>query len=161
MKSMSTAPESAGWPEYTSGDNVKALSMSIDKAAIGLSMACAIHCLLLPVILALLPSLAASVFGDERFHQWLLIIVLPTSLFALGMGCQRHRNLGVLALGLPGLAILAMAVFFGHDLLGDAGEKIASLLGASLIALGHVRNYKLCRDAQCGCDSSRFQYRRQ
>lgn len=133
---------------------MRTVSTSMDKAAIGLSLACAVHCLLLPIVLVILPPLAASTFADEHFHQWMLAAVLPTSLIALIMGCRRHRNMSVLALGLPGLATLTLAAFLGHDLLGESGEKLASLLGASLIALGHVKNHTLCKRLQCGCEEN-------
>jgi hypothetical protein len=130
------------------GNNVKSASINIDKVAIGLSTACAVHCLLLPIFLILLPALGTSVFGDEIFHQWLLIAVIPTSLIALTMGCRQHKNLSVMIFGLLGLAILIATVFFGHDLLGEAGEKIASVLGAAFIALGHIKNSSLCKDCR-------------
>lgn len=131
------------------------LSINIDKAAIGLSLVCAIHCLLLPIAVVMLPALAGTTIGDERFHQWMLWAVIPFSLFALTMGCRRHRDLRVLIPGLPGLALLTLSVLFGHDLLGQAGEKIASLTGASLIAISHLRNHALCRRSQCdSCDTS-------
>lgn len=132
---------------------MKAIPINIDKLAVGLSLICTVHCLLLPVALVMLPALAANTFGDESFHQWMLLAVLPTSLIALTMGCRRHLNFSVLAIGLPGLAILTLAAFFGHDLFGETGEKIASLLGASLIALGHFRNHRLCKKLQCGCET--------
>jgi len=96
----------------------------------------------------MLPALSTNIFGDEIFHQWLLIAVIPTSLIALTMGCRQHKNLSVMIFGLLGLAILIPTAFFGHDLLGEAGEKIASVLGAAFIALGHIRNSSLCKD--CG-----------
>lgn len=133
---------------------MKPVSTSIDKAAIGLSLVCAVHCLLLPVALVMLPALTATTFEDERFHQWLLVAVLPTSLIALTMGCRQHQNWAVLAIGLPGLAILTLATFLGHDLLGTTGEKVASLLGTLLIALGHFRNHALCRHLRCHCETT-------
>lgn len=133
---------------------MKSVSMSIDKLAIGLSLLCAVHCLVLPAALIMLPALAASAFGDELFHQWMLVAVLPTSLIALTMGCRRHRNMNVIAIGLPGLIVLTLTVFFGHDTLGETGEKIASLLGASLIALSHFRNHTLCRHLHCDCEAT-------
>ena len=130
---------------------MKIVSTAIDKAAISLSLVCAVHCLLLPIALVMLPALAASMVGDQRFHQWMLVAVLPTSLFALTLGCQRHRNITVMAMGVPGLAMLTLAALVGHEWLGDSGEKIAMLLGASLIVLGHLRNHALCKQLQCGC----------
>lgn len=132
---------------------MNSLSTSIDKAAIGLSLICAVHCLALPVALVMLPALAATTFGDEHFHRWMLLVVLPTGLVALTMGCRQHRNVSVMATGLLGLTILTLALLFGHTWLGEAWEKAASLTGASLIALGHLRNHTLCKRQQCHCDS--------
>jgi len=115
-------------------------------------MLCAAHCLLLPVALVIVPALAVNTFGDERFHQWILLAVLPTSLIALTLGCRRHRHFSVMAAGLIGLSILTLAAFQGHTLFGETGEKIASLLGASLIALAHLRNHSLCKSLQCDCE---------
>ena len=124
---------------------MKSVSFIFDKAAIGLSMACAVHCLLLPVALVMIPSLAATVFGDEQFHQLMIVVVLPTSLLALTLGCRQHREMSIMVIGVVGLAIIVFAALFGYDLLGETGEKAATLIGASLIALSHVRNQRLCR----------------
>jgi hypothetical protein len=129
-------------------------STYFDKAAIGLSFACAVHCLALPVALLMLPTLAASAVGDEHFHQWMLMVVLPTSLIALIMGCHKHRDIKVLRLGLLGLLLLSLTAFFGHELLGEIGEKISSVLCASLIAVAHFKNHRLCKQAKCRCASS-------
>ena len=137
---------------YQIGENVKSVSTSLDKAAIGLSMVCAVHCLLLPVALVLLPALAANSFGDESFHSWMLLAVLPTSIFALTMGCRQHRNYSVMATGLLGLAILTLAILFGHDWMGETWEKVATLAGALFIALGHFKNHRLCKKQQCNND---------
>jgi EamA domain-containing membrane protein RarD len=131
---------------------MKSNTLSIDKMAIGLSMICTVHCLLLPIVLVILPTLSASIFGDEGFHQWLLIAVIPISVFALSMGCKSHKKLSVITTGLLGLAILTLAAFFGHDLLGELGEVMASLFGVLLIINSHLRNYALCKDLQCQCE---------
>jgi EamA domain-containing membrane protein RarD len=132
---------------------MKSVSISIDKTAIGLSLLCAAHCLLLPVVLIMVPSFAANTFVDERFHLWMLIAVLPTSLLALTLGCKQHRNISVILMGLLGLTTLTMAALFGHDLMGETGEKVVSLIGASIIALSHLRNHTLCKHHQCHCET--------
>lgn len=125
------------------------VSYVFDKVAIGLSLFCAVHCLMLPVALVMLPALTSTTFGDEQFHQWMLVAVLPTSLLALTLGCRQHQRMDIMVIGLTGLAIMISAALFGHDLLGETGEKITTLLGASLIALSHVRNQSLCRRHDC------------
>lgn len=123
-----------------------------DKVSIGLSLLCAIHCLVLPFILVLLPSLAALQLDDEAFHIWMLVAVFPTSVYALTMGCKRHKRYRLLALGAAGLTLLSFAAFLGHEIAGEYGEKILTVLGASLIAAGHFANFRLCqKHSDCAC----------
>ena len=124
-------------------------ALLLDKTAIGLSAFCALHCLLLPVGLALLPSLATLPFGDESFHQGLIFLVLPTSFLALTLGCRRHRRWSVFAIGALGISILFITALFGHDLMGEFGEKTATLTGSSLVVVGHLMNFRQCREIDC------------
>ncbi len=125
------------------------MNLNLDKAAVGLSMVCVVHCLLTPVAVVMLPALGATLLEDERFHYGLLFLVLPTSLLALGLGCRRHRHFEIVAMGLLGLFVLFLVLLLGEDVVGEGGEKIATVAGAAIIALAHVRNYSLCRDHDC------------
>lgn len=126
-----------------------------DRTAIGLSLLCAAHCLLVPLSAALLPSIAALGLADEAFHTWMVIVVIPLSTFALILGCRKHRRPGVLLVGALGLACLCLTPLLGHATLGQWGERLMTLTGALLIAISHVRNYLLCRDAtSCRCDAA-------
>jgi len=116
-----------------------------DKGAIALSLACAVHCLALPVLAVMTPAVMGYFITDESFHRWLAFVVIPISLFALTMGCRRHKSMTVFAFGISGIVVLVFAAAFGHDVLGEAGEKVATLIGAGLIAVAHYRNYRLCQ----------------
>lgn len=136
---------------------MKTAQMLTDKLAISLSLLCTIHCLALPIFLALLPSMAALSLDNESFHFWMVVVVLPTSLYALTVGCKQHKRYRLLILGSIGLALLIMALALGEERIGEAGEKILTLLGAALIAVGHGFNYRLCRKQQyqdCACTHS-------
>lgn len=123
----------------------------LDKSSISLSVACAVHCLALPIITVMSPALMGSVFADESFHRWLAYVVLPISLVALFMGCRHHMRSGVVVLGAGGLLVLVLTALFGHDVLGELGEKIATVVGAGMIAVAHYRNYRLCQQHHdCG-----------
>jgi hypothetical protein len=124
-------------------------SLYLDRAAIGLSMLCVLHCLALPILLVLTPSLAALAVTNEYFHVVLLCLVLPTSVAALLLGCRRHRRWIVLYWGLAGIAVLSLAFLFGHDLLGEIGEKALTVAGALLVTVGHILNFRLCRSHAC------------
>ena len=128
----------------------------LDKAAIALSTLCALHCLVLPILIGVLPSIGALGLGDEMFHKVLLFAVIPLSVVALGLGCQKHKKYVIALFGGAGLLIMIFAATLGHDLLGENGEKALTVLGASLIAFGHWRNYRLCRELTCSsCNEQR------
>ena len=134
---------------------MKNLQTVTDKAAIGLSVACAVHCLALPLFIVLLPSIAALRLNDEAFHVWMVVAVVPTSVYALTMGCKRHKRYRFLTLGCIGLACLILAVALGEALLGEAGEKALTAVGAGIIAYAHYKNYRLCRrQDSCVCHDS-------
>lgn len=123
-----------------------------DKLAIGLSLACIIHCLGLPALLVLLPSLTALQLDNEAFHFWLVFAVIPTSVFAITLGCKQHQRYRLFALCGAGLAMLIAALML-EERIGETGEQLLTVLGSSLIVLGHWLNYRLCRQQDHkGCD---------
>ena len=77
----------------------KALA-SLDRVAIGLSGLCAIHCVATPAAVILFPVLSACLGSDERFHALLLVLVVPSSVVALGHVdyWERPMTLGATAL---------------------------------------------------------------
>ena len=115
-----------------------------DKAAIGVSLLCALHCLALPMGTSLLPSLFGLSLQDESFHIWLVIVVIPLSAFALTLGCARHRRWGVLFSGFFGLWILCMSSL-GHGLLNQDSERMLTFTGSIFVAVSHVINFRFCR----------------
>jgi len=114
-----------------------------DKAAITLSTLCFIHCLALPLMMVLMPSVWLASLNDERFHQLLLFAVLPISLYALWRGYRQHQQGMVLSVVLLGLVLLAASALLGHDMLGEWGEKLLTVIGAVTVALGHWWNYRV------------------
>lgn len=121
----------------------------LDRLAISTSALCMIHCLATPFLIIGVPVLSSTFLADEAFHRFLVWIVLPVSLAALFIGCRRHKAAPVALLGGLGLALLVFIAYFGHDLLGESGEKIATVLAGAILAIGHFRNFRLCRRADC------------
>ena len=118
---------------------------SLDKIALGTSIFCAIHCLFLPVILLLFPTINLGQLGDESFHSMLLYVIIPISIIALLLGCNKHKRYFILLYGFIGISILSFTATFGHDLFGETLEIIFTLLAASILSYGHLQNQKLCK----------------
>ena len=115
-----------------------------DGAAVAVSIICAFHCMLLPVFVLASPTIAATIFGQESFHQILVFLIIPISLYGLILGCRRHKHNIIKYFGFGGLGVLVLAATVGHDVFGEMGEKFLTLLGSVLIALVHIRNHLLC-----------------
>ena len=127
-----------------------------DKMAMSLSLLCALHCMAFPVIIVMLPSLAALQLDGEAFHLWMVLAVIPISIYALTMGCRQHKHYRLLGIGLVGLLFLLSAVLPGDDLISSFWEKALTVTGAVTIALGHYWNYRLCRRQEsCVCPEHR------
>ena len=119
------------------------IQTTMDKTAIGFSIACILHCILTPIALILFPAmLASSPLAGEGFHKLMLLAVIPTSVIALGIGCRKHGNLNVIYLCTLGLTILLAAGLFG-EILGENGEVVGTIIGAIVLAVGHFRNHNL------------------
>ena len=123
-----------------------ALNINLDNIAIGFSVACALHCLLLPLAVIFLPAISSTFLGSEDFHKALLYFVIPSSIIALSLGCKMHGKYNVYLYGIFGIATLLITSIFGHDYLGENGETVLTLIGAGIISLGHLKNQKLCTE---------------
>lgn len=121
-----------------------------DITAISLSTLCTIHCLALPILMVLMPNIAALQLDNENFHVWMVIVVIPTSLFALTVGCDKHKRYQFLGFGIVGILCLISALFVGSE----TWETGLTVLGSFIIALSHYNNYRLCKKQEShDCDS--------
>jgi hypothetical protein len=134
-----------------SADPASAPLSVLDAGAMLLSALCLVHCLALPLVVAVLPWAVAGVLSSESFHLWMLVAVVPSSAVALLLGCRRHRDWRVLGVGSAGVLLLAVAVIgvYVNDL-SHHGETLLTVAGAVLTALAHAANFMLHRRAHPG-----------
>ena len=129
------------------------VSAIADWLGIAASTACAMHCILVPTLLVTGTVLPASVFSDELFHQAMIWMILPAAIVAFGIGCWRHKDRWVLALGVIGLAGMVLSFTVLHDVIGEASERIGTLLSAAILIAAHYRNFRICRSFGCTHES--------
>ena len=121
-----------------------------DRFAIGISMACVIHCFFAPSLIVMSYGFLSFSVDSEIVHLVLLITTIPISLFALGLGYKNHEVLLYLLIGIAGLSVLTVT-FLLEDVFSQPLERFMTSLGASIIALSHFKNYKKCKEIQCTC----------
>jgi hypothetical protein len=125
----------------------------LDRFAVVLSLVCMIHCLALPLIVAVLPIVGSTLLPDREFHWLMLLLVLPASLWALTSGYRHHRRIGIAAVGAFGLGVLLGVSLLGHELFGLAGERLATSVGSIFVAAAHVLNYRRRHSSLQGASS--------
>ena len=122
-----------------------------DKFAMGLSLACVLHCFFVPSFLILTSGMLSVSLDNEFVHKLLVLAAVPISSFALIKGYKYHKTFSFISFGILGLVALILAVLLGESNLGELGEKGLTLLGSILVAYSHFKNYKMCIELDCSC----------
>ena len=131
----------------------KPSSALLDRIGATGSLLCAVHCAVLPLLIALLPSLGIARWLGEEFELGFVVFATLFGLAVLAWSFRRHRALRALALLLPGLAALWAAILLPalhHSLVPHA---IVMTFGGTLVGLAHLANLRLnhghVHDASC------------
>lgn len=120
-----------------------AIQQLADRAALGASALCLVHCLGTPLLIAVSPALA-SALGFELLHPLLFVLAVPVSAIAMLAGFRRHGLIVPLLLAVGGLSLIGVGAFAGLRLALETGISTA---GSALLALAHLRNLRAARMA--------------
>lgn len=124
----------------------RALADFSERAAVCASAACLAHCLLLPLLLAALPSLSAVLDIPESFHAWALAWAVPCAGMALITGWRRHRRTVLLIGGVAGLLLLAIGAF----VVGETRWEVPiTATGSVILATAHIVNWRWRHRPHC------------
>ncbi len=117
------------------------------------SLLCAVHCAVLPMLLAAAPALGLSFWLSGEVEAVIVVFVTLLGLFSLILGYRRHRAMQALALLVPGLLLLWAGLLHAelhHSLIPHA---IVMTLGGMLVGFAHLVNLRLnqghVHDASC------------
>jgi MerC mercury resistance protein len=106
-----------------------------------LSITCALHCLLTPLLVASVSLGALGWLAGEGAEVTLLSAAATLAVVVLGWGWRSHRRLESLGL----FAVALILVSAGRFLVPEAAETPMVVAGGLSIALAHVLNARLCR----------------
>ena len=120
-----------------------------DRVGFFASTLCAIHCALLPLAAALLPTLGLGVGGWVDFDQAFVVFASVLAIATLSLGWRRHRAFHAWLLLVPGLVLIwgaSFSPFHAHDI-----KHIGTMvLGGGLLATAHLVNLRLTHRAAGG-----------
>ena len=115
-----------------------------DRVGATASFLCAIHCALLPFVLAALPLLGLEFLADHRFERGFVMFACALALIALIRGFRRHQHPLPLMLAIPGLTLMLLGVTWG-DSLSPILHSALVTSGGLLLASAHFVNLRRSR----------------
>ena len=118
------------------------MSFRINWDAIGIttSLACAVHCAVLPTILSTLPVFGINLVGNVAFEYLMILLALGIGAYSLWHGYwKHHHSLGPLIIFCIGILMLfAKQLWHSYQLWFLP-------MGVILIITAHLMNYRSCQ----------------
>lgn len=116
--------------------------INYDFLGISASLACAIHCAILPLLLTSFPVFGVNIIHNYFFEYGMIALAFGIGMFALYHGFKKHhRKTLPVFLFSAGISFLFLKELFHH-------YHIVLLIPAViLIVTAHYINYTLCRKA--------------
>jgi hypothetical protein len=116
--------------------------INYDALGIAASIACAIHCALLPLVMTSLPILGINIINNYWFEFFMIILALLIGIYSLSHGFKKHHHKKLpMMIFCAGIAMMFLKQVF-HT------SQIWFLIpGMLLIITAHYVNYRDCRKA--------------
>ena len=113
-----------------------------DALGITTSLACAIHCAVLPLMLTSLPIFGINIIDNVSFEYLMILIAFVIGSYALWHGYRKHHH------NLIPLAVFSLGILFLFGKQAWHEQQLWFLLPAVFaIVTAHYINYRLCRKA--------------
>lgn len=124
--------------------SAKTISHYLDSLGTLASTACAVHCLLTPLVLGMLPLLGIGFLAADWFENAAVIGAIALGVISMIHGYLHHRRFRVVGLLMSGIILLLA----GRWLVGDAHQLAETGLvvaGGLAVARAHWVNRRLCQ----------------
>ncbi len=112
-----------------------------DTTGACLSVACAVHCLAMPLLVAVLPLIGLGFFATERAELVLISGAIALAIGSLAWGVRHHRRWRALLILIVAVAFIATA----RTAVEGTFEVVFYSIGGILLASAHLVNRHLCK----------------
>ena len=117
-----------------------------DRLGLAASFLCAIHCALVPLILAVVPAFGLKFGGWVDIDQAFVVFATLLGISTLTLGWRRHRVFRAWALLVPGLLLVWLGTFTSlHD--HGLRHAVVMVAGGLMLAGAHLLNLRLTHAA--------------
>ena len=116
-----------------------AIKLNWDMMGIAASVACAVHCAVLPVILTSLPLFGINIIHNSFFEWGMIGLAFLVGIYSLRHGyIKHHQNPLPMFVFLAGFLFLVLKQFFSNQ------EYLFLTMAVFLIISAHVINLRRC-----------------
>ncbi len=112
-----------------------------DKLGIFFSSLCALHCLILPILIVNSGSLLAKYINNQWVEKGFIITCLTIAAFSFLKYKKQHGNALPLILFVIAVVFLIISMFSRNFIL----EIALSVIGSCILICGHIINMRSCR----------------
>lgn len=134
---------------------MKSSYIKLNQIGAGLSLVCLVHCFASLLIIAVpilgfgILEIAPGTDADYWFHVLLFFIGMPVSMLALHNGYRLHGRWQAGTYIVLGCVMLGAAVMIDVEF----WHRSLTIMGAAVLALGHIKNLLDCRGASMASES--------
>ncbi len=119
------------------------MKINWDAIVITATVACAIHCAVLPLFLTSLPLFGLNIVDNQSFELIMILVAFAIGVFSLTHGFKKHHH--------RRFPLLLLAIGFGIMILKQVYLHYAIWLlipAVIFIVVAHVLNFRYCRNAK-------------
>ena len=114
--------------------------MNWDALGVTTSLACAIHCAILPLFVSVLPLFGVNIIHNLAFEAGMVFLAFCIGAYSLYHGFRKHHHHKLpLLLFIGGILLLVLKLFFIHY------ETWLLIPAVVFIITAHYLNYRFCR----------------
>jgi drug/metabolite transporter superfamily protein YnfA len=116
-----------------------------DAISIGASLACAIHCVLLPVIFTTVTLFGIEILENPYLEVLTLLVSMSVGGWAIWRGYRKlHHQKNLIICFLAGLILMIAGNFLTYT----PAEMGLKIIGAIFIITAHVKNWRACKHCE-------------
>ncbi len=122
-----------------------------DRLGATASFLCAIHCAVLPFVIALLPLMGLEFLADHDFERGFVLFAAALATTTLVTGHRKHARRLPLMLAAPGVLLLVLGVTVVDLHAQTALHSVMVTCGGLLVASAHIINLRLTHRHSVAC----------
>ncbi len=142
MPSIQSMPALVMAPQPASDASPRRFGLLLDRIGATASLLCAVHCVLLPFVLALLPLIGLEFLAGHTFERIFVACAAVLASASLITAYRRHRKPHALFLMVPGIMLLVFGIAIDLDV-HVLIHTLCVVSGGLLVASAHITNLVL------------------